>query len=105
MKDSLMAASGQTPTGRLHVEGQLSGTVDGRPITITADDLGICLTVDSVSSAWQLRKQLPSLKGGLEILSRGQVAVRLRIGGIGEFPVLPTPHWIPQWALRLAGLQ
>jgi hypothetical protein len=100
-----MAASGQTPTGRLHVEGQLSGSVDGRPITITADTSGICLAVDSVGSAWRLRRQLPSLRGVLAVLSREQVAVRVRIGGMGEFPVLPTPHWIPQWALRLAGLR
>jgi hypothetical protein len=39
------------------------------------------------------------------VLSREQVAVRLRIGGVGEFPVLPTPLWIPLWALRLAGLR
>lgn len=100
-----MADPGKTQTGRFYVEGQLRGSVDGRPITITADDSGICLAVDSVSSAWRLRTQLPSLKGVLAVLSRGQVAVRLRIGGVGEFPVLPTPYWIPQWALRLAGLR
>lgn len=100
-----MADPEKTRRRRVYVDGHLHGSVDGRPITIMADDSGICLTVDSVSSAWRLRKQLPSLKGGLDILSLCQVAVRLRIVGIGEFPVLPLPHWIPQWALRLAGLR
>jgi len=89
----------------MRIEGHLSGSCDGRPITITADATGICLTVDSVTSAWRLRRQLPSLEPVLGMLGRGQVPVRLRIGSIGEFQVHPSPRWIPRWALRLAGLR
>lgn len=93
-----------TPPERLIVEGRLDGTLDGRPVTITADEKGICLTVDSVGSAWRLRRQLPSFGGVFAELQRGQVPVRLRIGTLGELPVLPRPNWIPRWVVRLAGL-
>ena len=97
-----MAGPEPTPAGRqLLVEGQLSGSVDGRPITVTADAAGVCLTVDSVGSAWRLRQQLPALAGVLAVLRHGQVPLRLRIGSLGELAVLPVPHW----ALRLLGLR
>ena len=89
----------------LQIEGSLSGSCDGRPITITADSRGICLTVDSVRSAWHLRRQLPALEGVLGALDRGQIPIRLRIGTLGEFSVPAIPTWIPRWALRLAGLR
>ena len=94
-----------TPMAALQIEGSLSGSCDGRPITLTADARGICLTVDSVRSAWRLRRQLPALQGVLEALGRGQVPIRLRIGAIGEFSVPAILNWMPRWALRLAGLR
>ena len=87
----------------LQIEGHLTGSCDGRPITITADLRGICLTVDSVRSAWHLRRQLPALEGVLGALDRGQIPIRLRIGASGEFSVPAIPYWMPGWALRLAG--
>ena len=89
----------------LQIEGSLSGSCDGRPITITADSRGICLTVDSVRSAWRLRRQLPALEGVLGALGRGQIPIRLRIGTLGDFSGPAIPTWIPRWALRLAGLR
>lgn len=89
----------------LQIEGSLSGSCDGRPITITADASGICLTVDSVRSAWRLRRQLPALQGMFGALGRGQVPIWLRIGTIGRFSVPAIPNWTPGWALRLAGLR
>ena len=102
---SAKAGSRPTPMAAVRIEGHLSGSCDGRPITITADRRGICLTVDSVRSAWRLRRHMPALQGVLGALGRGQVPIRLRIGAIGEFPVPPIPNWIPRWALRLAGLR
>lgn len=96
---------GPTPMAALQIDGHLSGSLDGRPITITADARGICLTVDSVRSAWRLRRQLPALEGVLGALGRGQIPIRLRIGTLGEFSVPAIPTWIPRWALRLAGLR
>jgi hypothetical protein len=89
----------------LQIEGSLSGSCDGRPIAITADARGICLTVDSVRSAWRLRRQLPALQGVLGALGRGRVPIRLKIGSVGEFSVPAIPNWMPRWALRLAGLR
>ncbi len=89
----------------LQIEGHLIGSCDGRPITITADPRGICLTVDSIRSAWRLRRQLPALQGVLGALGRGQVPIRLKIGAIGEFAVPAIPNWMPRWALRLTGLR
>ncbi len=102
---SAKADSGPTPMAALQIEGHLSGSCDGRPITITADGGGICLTVDSVRSAWRLRRQLPALQGVLGALGRGQVPIRMRIGRMGAFPVPAIPDWMPRWALRLAGLR
>ena len=78
----------------LQIEGHLTGSCDGRPITITADP-----------RAWRLRRQLPALQGVLGALGRGQVPIRLKIGTIGEFSVPAIPNWMRGWALRLAGLR
>ena len=102
---SPQADRGPTPMAALQIEGHLTGSCDGRPITITADPRGICLTVDSVRSAWRLRRQLPALQGVLGALGRGQVPIRLKINAIGEFSVPAIPNWMPGWALRLAGLR
>ena len=102
---SPQAERGPTPIAALQIDGHLSGSLDGRPITITADPRGICLTVDSVRSAWRLRRQLPALQGVLGALGRGQVPIRLKINAIGEFSVPAIPNWMPRWALRLTGLR
>ena len=102
---SAEADRGPNPMAALQIEGSLSGSCDGRPITLTADGEGICLTVASVRSAWRLRRQLPALQGVLGALGRGQVPIRLRIGALGEFSVPAIPNWMPGWALRLAGLR
>ena len=102
---SAEADRGPNPMAALQIEGSLSGSCDGRPITLTADAGGICLTVDSVRSAWRLRRQLPALQGVLGALGRGQVPIRLRIGALGAFSVPAIPNWMPGWALRLAGLR
>ena len=94
-----------TPMAALQIEGHLTGSCDGRPISITAGAGGICLAVDSVRSAWRLRRQLPALQGVLGALDRGQVPIRLKIGSVGEFSVPAIPDWIPRWVLRLAGLR
>ena len=94
-----MNTSGSTskPTAQLLIEGQLTGSVDGRPITITADDTGIVLAVDSVGTAWRLRRQFRALAGVLAMLDHGQVPVRLRVGSLGEIPVLPLLSRLPGW--------
>lgn len=102
---SANADRGPNPMAALRIEGHLSGSCDGRPISITADAGGICLAVDSVRSAWRLRRQLPALEGVLGALDRGQVPIRLKIGSVGEFSVPAIPDWIPRWVLRLAGLR
>lgn len=92
------------PTEQLLFEGRLTGSVDGRPITITADETGVVLVVDSVGTAWRLRRQFPALAGVLAMLDHGQVPVRLRVGSLGEFPVLPMlrrlPGWLSGWLMR-----
>ena len=101
-----MDTSGSTskPTHQLVFEGQLTGSVDGRPITITADTAGIVVSVDSVGTAWRLRRQFPALAGVLAMLDHGRVPVRLRVGSLGEFSVLPMlrrlPGWLSGWLTR-----
>lgn len=77
--------------------GRLTGTVDGRPVVIDADDSGLTLAVAGFRSAWRLRPFAAALTPALRGLQQRGVAARLNIGGLVSLPVLPEPGPLLRW--------
>jgi len=76
---------------KLILAGRLTGTVDGRPVVIDADDSGLTLSVAGFGSAWRLRSFAASFLPALRVLQRGGVAVRFNVAGLVSLNVLPAP--------------
>jgi hypothetical protein len=68
--------------------GRLTGTFDGRPVVISADEAGVVLDVSTLFSGWRLRKYsnavLPLLKG----LNAVRIPLTIRVAGV-SVPLLP----------------
>jgi hypothetical protein len=68
--------------------GRLTGTFDGRPVVISADDAGLVLDVSTLYSGWRLRKYsnavLPLLKGLQDV----SIPLTIRVAGV-SVPLLP----------------
>ena len=75
---------------KLILAGRLSGTLDGRPVVIDADDSGITLSVTKFWTAWNLRGSVQSLLPALRVLNRCGVPVRFGMAGF-SLEVLPRP--------------
>jgi hypothetical protein len=69
--------------------GRLTGTLDGRPVVISADDAGVTLDVSSLRSAWTLRNYGSAALPLLQLLKASQIPVTLRLAGTVSIPVLP----------------
>ncbi len=69
--------------------GRLTGTLNGRPVVIDADERGLTVRLSSFRSAWVASRTaflcMPLLSG----LGRLQVGVRVSIGGLISLEVLP----------------
>jgi len=80
--------SGHRHVPKLILAGRLTGTFDGRPVVISADDAGLVLDVSTLYSGWRLRKYsnaaLPLLKG----LNAVQIPLTIRVAGV-SVPLLP----------------
>jgi hypothetical protein len=68
--------------------GRLTGTFDGRPVVISADEAGVVLDVSTLYSGWGLRRYsnavLPLLKG----LNEVHIPLTIRVAGV-SVPLLP----------------
>jgi hypothetical protein len=71
--------------------GRLTGTLDGRPVVIDADDSGLLVSMPSLGSAWAARRSVGSLLPVLKALERGGVRLRTRIAGLVTVDLLPQP--------------
>ena len=80
--------SGHRQVPKLILAGRLTGTCDGRPVVISADDAGVVLDVSTLYSGWRLRKYsnavLPLLKG----LNEVHIPLTIRVAGV-SVPLLP----------------
>ena len=81
------AGHGYVP--KLMVAGRLTGSVDGCPVVIDADESGIVLTVARFRTAWGLRRSVRTLLPVLGSLKRFGVPLRVRVAGILSLDVLP----------------
>lgn len=77
---------------KLILTGRLSGTLNGRPVVIDADDSGIMLSTAMFPTAWNLRSYAGSFLPALQVLKRYGVPVRLKVAGIFSVEVLPRPN-------------
>ncbi len=71
--------------------GRLSGSVDGRPVVITADAAGVTFDVGSFRSAWNLRAYGESFLPVLRFLRASGIPLTIQVAGILSLPILPTP--------------
>ena len=76
--------------------GRLSGTLDGRPVVIEADESGITLSVAKFRTAWNLRSYGNAFSPVFEILKGHGLSVRLKIADIVALEVLPRPSAVVQ---------
>jgi len=80
--------AGHRHVPKLILAGRLTGTFDGRPVVISADDAGLVLDVSTLYSGWRLRKYsnavLPVLKG----LNDVHIPLTIRVAGV-SVPLLP----------------
>jgi hypothetical protein len=89
-RDDKDSHSGHRYVPKLILAGRLTGTFDGRPVVISADEAGVVLDVSSLYSGWRLRKYsnavLPLLKG----LNEVRIPLTIRVAGVAV-PLLPKP--------------
>lgn len=76
---------------KLILAGRLTGTLDGRPVVIDADDRGVIVSFASVATAWAARRSTTALVPVLAVAQRCAVPVRLNVAGLVSLEVLPKP--------------
>jgi hypothetical protein len=73
--------------------GRLTGSVDGRPVVISAEDGQV--TVDmSTLRVWTLRKYGNAALPFLQVLKASSIPLTLRLAGSVSVPVLPKAGWL-----------
>ena len=79
--------------------GRLTGTLNGRPVVIDADERGLAVRFSSFRSIWVASRTavrwMPLMRG----LGRLQVGVRVSIGGLMTLEVLPNPSRLAKMLL------
>ena len=90
---------------KLIMAGRLTGTLDGRPVVIDANDSGLVVRFTSLWTAWSSTRSIGSLLPVLRILEQHHIPLRLSVAGLGTVEVLPRPSVLARiLAPRLSGL-
>lgn len=76
---------------KLIMAGRLTGTLDGRPVVIDANDSGLMVTFTSLWTAWSSTRSIGSLLPVLGMLKQHRIPLRLSVAGLGTVEVLPRP--------------
>jgi hypothetical protein len=74
--------------------GRLTGSVDGRPVVITAEDGQVTVDMSTLRSAWTLRKYGNAALPLLQVLKASSIPLTLRLAGSVSVPVLPKAGWL-----------
>ncbi|MBM4006471.1 MAG: hypothetical protein FJ292_02735 [Planctomycetes bacterium] len=77
--------------------GRLAGTLDGRPVSLEANDDGVTLSLASLSTAWSLRGMTGRVPLGaplrlLRFLKANEIRVMVAVGSLARIEILPRPH-------------
>jgi len=86
--------AGHRHVPKLILAGRLTGTFDGRPVVISADDAGVTLDLSTLRSAWTLRNYGRALLPFLQLLKASRTPLTLRLAGAVSVPVLPKAGWL-----------
>ena len=80
---------GYRQSPKLILAGRFTGTLDGRPVVISADDTGLTLDLSSLRSAWTLRKCGRVVLPFVQYLDAAHTPLKLRLFGGVSVAVLP----------------
>ena len=80
--------SGHRHVPKLILAGRLTGTFDGRPVVISADDAGLVLDVSTLYSGWRLRRYSNAALPLLKALNEVHIPLTIRVAGV-SVPLLP----------------
>jgi hypothetical protein len=80
--------SGHRHVPKLILAGRLTGTFDGRPVVISADDAGVVLDVSTLYSGWRLRRYSNAALPLLKALNEVHIPLTIRVAGV-SVPLLP----------------
>lgn len=75
---------------KLMLAGRLTGTLNGRPVVIEANESGLLLSFAAFRTAWTARKSAVSVLPALRWLRYAQVPLRLRVAGLLSVELLPN---------------
>ena len=90
---------------KLIVAGRLTGTLDGRPVVIDADEGGVVVSFTTVAGAWAAKRSATALVPLLAVARRSAMPVRLNVAGLVALEVLPRPNRLVRFLVpRLADL-
>lgn len=76
---------------KLILAGRLTGTLDGRPVVIDADERGVMVSFASVATAWAARGSATALVPVLAVAQRCAIPMRLSLAGLVSLELLPRP--------------
>ena len=86
--------AGHRHVPKLILAGRLTGSVDGRPVVITAEDGQVTVDMSTLRSAWTLRKYGNAALPLLQVLKASSIPLTLRLAGSVSVPVLPKAGWL-----------
>ena len=75
---------------KLILAGRLTGTLDGRPVVIEADDSGLLVSMSSLKTAWAARRTIGPLLPLLKTLKLLRIPLALRLAGVFSVALLPN---------------
>ena len=81
--------AGHRHVPKLILAGRFTGTLDGRPVVISADDAGVILDLATLRSAWTLRNYGSVGLPLLQLLKASQIPLTVRVAGAVSIPLLP----------------
>jgi hypothetical protein len=87
-RDDKDSHSGHRHVPKLILAGRLTGTFDGRPVVISADDAGVVLDVSTLYSGWRLRRYSNAALPLLKALNEVHIPLTIRVAGV-SVPLLP----------------
>ena len=90
-RDAQDSHAGHGFVPKLILAGRLTGTLDGRPVVIEADESGLTVSFPSFRSAWAARRTTVASLPALRWLRQARVPLRVRVAGLLTVEVLPTP--------------
>ena len=88
-RDDEDSHAGHRCVPKLILAGRLTGTFEGRPVVISADETGLTLDFLSLYSGWQLRKYSSAALPVLEWLNASHIPLTVRMAGALSVPLLP----------------